>query len=318
MTAPGPETPPRVSVCVPTRNRGTSLTATLTSFLRLDHDSFEVVVVDQSTDNLSAAAFRATVGDDPRFAHIPSATVGKSAACNVALARARGAIVAFTDDDCEAPPDWLTGIERAFAAHPEVAMICAGVVAAAHDPAHGAIPSFVPRRARLLRSPWLAFTAAGIGANLAFRSQALRDLGAFDEVLGAGAPLRAGEDGDIEYRVLRAGLGILELPGPAVLHSGLRTWGTELQQLSWDSALSEGAIYTKHVRLRDPAVLLTFAIRGLSMVHWGNLVLLRKPTGIGRLAAFTRGVRMSFRFPIDRTSRRYRNVAPERGAGPPG
>jgi glycosyltransferase involved in cell wall biosynthesis len=246
---------------------------------------------------------------------MPSTTVGKSAACNVALDHARGAIVAFTDDDCEAPPDWLTGIERAFAGHPGVAMICGGVAAAPHDPARGAIPSFVPARPRLLRSPWLAFKAQGIGANLSFRSQTLRDMGAFDEVLGAGAPLRAGEDGDIAYRVLRDGHGILELPEPAVLHSGLRTWGAELKQLSWDAALSEGATYMKHLRLRDPVVLPTFVLRGLfGMVNWRNLLRLRQPTGLGRLAAFAYGVRMSFRFPIDPSSRRYRAPARERGA----
>jgi glycosyltransferase involved in cell wall biosynthesis len=292
---------------MPTRNRGATVTAALESLRRLEHDSFEVVVVDQSTDDLTRLAFTEIVGDDPRFALIPSATVGKSAACNVGLAAARGAIVAFTDDDCEAPTDWLSGIEQAFASHPTVAMICGGVRAIAHDPSVGAIPAFLPRRARLLRSPWLAFRAQGIGANLAFRAAELRQAGAFDEVLGAGAMLRAGEDGDIAYRFLRAGHGILELPDPAVLHSGLRTWGRELRDLAWDSAYSEGATYMKHLRLGDPVILPTFVIRGaFGMVAWRNLLLLRRPTGLGRLAAFARGARTSFRFPIDAGSRRYR------------
>ena len=304
---------------MPTRNRGATIAAAFESLKRLDHDSYEVVVVDQSTDDLTRLVFEETVGDDHRFARIPSTRVGKSAACNVALAAARGAIVAFTDDDCEAPRDWLSGIERAFASHPKVAMICGGVRAAAHDPAVGAIPTFLPRHTRLLRSPWLAFRAQGIGANLAFRTAELRRAGAFDEVLGAGAVLRAGEDGDIAYRLLRAGHGILELPEPAVLHSGLRTWGKELRELAWDAAFSEGATYMKHLRLGDPVIVPTFIIRGLfGMVAWRNLLLLRRPTGLGRLAAFARGARTSFRFPIDAQSRRYRAPRLERVRSAPG
>jgi glycosyltransferase involved in cell wall biosynthesis len=304
---------------MPTRNRGATIAAAFASLQRLDHDGYEVVIVDQSTDDLTRLAFEETVGDDPRFARIPSRRVGKSAACNDALAAARGAIVAFTDDDCEAPRDWLSGIERAFALHPEVAMICGGVRAAAHDPTVGAIPAFVPDHSRLLRSPWLAFRAQGIGANMAFRTAELRRAGGFDEVLGAGAVLRSGEDGDIIYRFLRAGHGIIELPEPAVLHSGLRTWGKELRDLAWDSAFSEGAIYMKHLRLGDPVVLPTFIVRGLfGMVTWRNLLLLRQPTGLGRLAAFARGARMSFRFPIDAGSRRYRGSRLEGARSAPG
>jgi glycosyltransferase involved in cell wall biosynthesis len=309
----------RISVCVPTRNRGARIGAALESLKRLDHDSYEVIVVDQSTDDLTRLAFEQTVGADPRFALIPSTRVGKSVACNIALAAARGAIVAFTDDDCEAPGDWLSGIERGFASHPEVAMICGGVRAAAHDPAVGAIPTFLPRHTRVLSSPWLAFRSQGIGANLAFRSAELRRAGAFDEVLGVGAVLRAGEDRDIAYRFLRAGHGILELPEPAVLHRGLRTWGKELRDLAWDAAFSEGATYMKHLRLGDPVILPTFIIRGLfGMVTWRNLLLLRQPTGLGRIPSFARGARMSFRFPIDADSRRYRGPRLERVRSAPG
>ena len=178
MAPPAPGSLRRVSVCIPTRNRGSSIIPALASLMNLDHDSFEVVVVDQSSDDRSHLAFLQTVGDDPRFTWLRSATAGKSAACNVALSHARGAITAFTDDDCEAPRDWLTAIEEAFTEHPGVAMVCGGVTAAAHDPARGAIPTFTPERTRLLRSPWLAFRANGIGANVSFRPRCSASPGA--------------------------------------------------------------------------------------------------------------------------------------------
>jgi glycosyltransferase involved in cell wall biosynthesis len=136
-----------VSVCLPTRDRGVRIAPTLASLRRLDHGSYEVVVVDQSTDDRSGLAFRETVGDDPRFSWIPSTSIGRSAACNIALGRARGAIVAFTDDDCLVPPDWLSGIERALANDPRIAAICGG------DATRGMIPVFLPLSQRVHRSP---------------------------------------------------------------------------------------------------------------------------------------------------------------------
>jgi glycosyltransferase involved in cell wall biosynthesis len=145
----------RVSVCVATRNRGARIAPLLESLRRLDHDSFEVVIVDQSTDDATRQAYLASVDADPRFSYTATHTVGKSVACNIAVARARGIILAFTDDDCVARSDWLDGIERAFAKDPEVGGIFGGVVAAEYDPRLGHIPVFMPDRARLYRSRWM-------------------------------------------------------------------------------------------------------------------------------------------------------------------
>jgi GT2 family glycosyltransferase len=58
----------------------------------------------------------------------------------------------------------------------------------------------------------------GTGANVAFRADALRDTGGFDEALGAGSACAGGEDLDIFVRMLRAGHSIAYEPAALVWH----------------------------------------------------------------------------------------------------
>jgi glycosyltransferase involved in cell wall biosynthesis len=298
--------PPRFTVCVPTRNSGAGIVPTLESLRSQDHDSFEVIVLDQSTDDATQRAFVDAVGDDRRFSHVPSGTVGKSTACNLILARAQGASLAFTDDDCVVPPDWISGMERAFGQHPGVAMVCGGIRAAPHDYSREFTVEFTPARARLHQSRWLGFRSVGIGGgNLALRTQALREIGGFDEVLGVGAPLRAFEEMDLVFRLLRRGHGVLELPEPAVVHCERKRWETDGRRLVADFAFGEGALLAKHLRLGDPAVL-PLALLPLRWVRWGNVVRLRRPNGLLAFTAFLRGGVASFGYPVDRRTRKFR------------
>jgi GT2 family glycosyltransferase len=298
---------PRVSVCLPTRDRGATIAAALASLRNLDHDSFEVLVVDQSLDDRSRRAYDETVGNDPRFAYLPSATIGKSVACNLALGHVRGRIVAFTDDDCVVPPDWLTKMERALSQNPGVAVVCGGL-RPGRGPEEGFIPWFVPSRPKLHRSRWAIVWCTG--ANLIVRTEALRDISGFDEVLGPGAPLKAGEEADFVYRLLRAGHPVLELPEPAIIHYGLRQWGDEARDLLRAYAMSWGAVWMKHLRMGDSAVLPSLVSAWFGVVRWHNLLRLRRPNGLGSFAAFAGGMLASFRYPIDRASRVYMSSAP--------
>lgn len=306
-----------VTVCLPTRNRGANITATLESLARLDHPDFDVVVVDQSTDTRTRRAFDVTVGSDPRFSYHPTDSVGLSTALNTAVGLATGSIIAKTDDDCEVPRDWLTGIERHFADHPAAAMICGGVRAGEHDATAGSIPAFMPDRVELFTSSWHKYRARGIGANIAFRAAALQEVGPFDEVLGAGGPLKSCEDGDMAYRMLRAGFGVLDAPEPSVVHNGFRTW-SQGRTLGRDALMSCGATCMKHLRLWDVAMVPTLLFLWFRRtINWSNLVRLRRPNGIALFLEFGRGMYLSFRFSIDRRTRTYVPRVRERlAAGP--
>jgi GT2 family glycosyltransferase len=58
----------------------------------------------------------------------------------------------------------------------------------------------------------------GTGANLAFRRDAIRAIGGFDESLGAGSPAGGGEDLDAFVRLLRSGQALSYEPAALVWH----------------------------------------------------------------------------------------------------
>src|SRR5262249_48148010 len=95
---------PRVSVVVCSYNGGATLDQCLRSLSALNYPNYEVIVVDDgSRDNTTEILSRF-----PRVRSIRQANQGLSHARNVGLYAATGAIVAYTDSDCYADPDWLT------------------------------------------------------------------------------------------------------------------------------------------------------------------------------------------------------------------
>ena len=94
----------RFSVVINTYNRGTSLRRTLNSFQYLNHDAFEVIVVNgPSTDD--TAALLAEYQGRIKVGQCPEVNISKSR--NMGIALAAGDIIAFIDDDAVPEPDWL-------------------------------------------------------------------------------------------------------------------------------------------------------------------------------------------------------------------
>jgi GT2 family glycosyltransferase len=242
---------------------------------------------------------------DERFAYLRSSTVGKSVALNIAIERARGPIIALTDDDCEVSPTWLSVLVDIFAHYPEVGQVCGQVLPAPHDATQGYIPTYTIARVACIRSPWLKWREGGIGANMAFRQAALQTAGPFDEVLGPGGALGHCNDGEMTYRVLRAGYGVITTPEALVLHRGFRAY-VQGQRLVRETYLAISAAYMKHLRMGDlaivPTLLYLWAFRCIS---WNRLLRLRKYSGLGRFAYYGLGLLVSFRYPIDRQRRVY-------------
>lgn len=103
--------PLRFSVVVNTVDRAASLRVTLRALEQLDHQDFEVVVVNgPSTDTtdevLAEFAGRIKVG------HCPERNLSTSR--NVGIALAAGDVVAFIDDDAYPDPDWLDRLTEGY------------------------------------------------------------------------------------------------------------------------------------------------------------------------------------------------------------
>ena len=112
-----PSLTPRLSVIVRSYNRLANLAELLERLLRQDHDSFEIVVVEQSTNRPAADVARVeALARDPRvrlFRHPP---LGGPGARNAGVRAARGEIFVFIDDDdLPLQDDWLRRHEAAYA-----------------------------------------------------------------------------------------------------------------------------------------------------------------------------------------------------------
>jgi glycosyltransferase involved in cell wall biosynthesis len=187
---------PHISVVLPTHNRSGLLPLTLRSVLRQHGVDFEVIVVDDgSTDDTAEVV--AGLGD-PRIRLVRHDTPqGVAAARNRGIAEARGAWVAFLDDDDLWAPDKLARqLEAANGAH------CAWVYTGAVNVddrlriLEGGPPPPPERVPELLKR----YNPVPAGAsNVMVRADALARVGPFDP------RLRRTEDWDLWIRLARDG-----------------------------------------------------------------------------------------------------------------
>jgi len=109
---------PRVSVIIRSFNRLPALCELIEALLAQDHDSFEIVVVEQSTVKPDIAAARLAVLErDSRLRVLRHGPLGGARARNLGVAHALGeVIVCIDDDDLPVGTDFLRDIEAPFLA----------------------------------------------------------------------------------------------------------------------------------------------------------------------------------------------------------
>ena len=242
-----------MSVVVATRDRAAALGEALRAVRAAMADQDELIVVDSASTDPAVAA----VARDLGATVVRSALPGACRARNLGWRAARHHLVAFTDDDCLPGEQWLARIAGAFAGAPDAAFLT-GRVLPAPDGETGAPRRLAGRaqlsvslqlddRARPITAPEEA-DGAGHGANMAWRRPALDTLGGFDEALGPGAPLRAGEDADLLWRALRHGMAGIYEPAATVFH---RQWRSRRRQLAayYAYGIGEGAVSVKRLRI---------------------------------------------------------------------
>lgn len=235
---------PIVSVVLATRNRASKLERLFDSLAALETGptwSWEAVVVDNgSTDNTPDVL--AVAGRRLTLTALTRARPGKAAALNVALSRSRGSILAFTDDDCVVPPNWLSQIVAAFEGDPSLGGL--GGRVELYDPADLPTATRTGREPWDLRSPEQLYDFA-IGCNMAFRREVIQRLKGFDPRLGPGSLLPSDDDIDLIYRALRAGYRIRYLPQVLIYHGHGRKTVGDAESLARHYLRGRGALYCK-------------------------------------------------------------------------
>jgi glycosyltransferase involved in cell wall biosynthesis len=258
-------------------------------------------LIDQSTNQETEQSI-ATFLDDARFHYISTSTKGLGRARNIGLQMARAELIAFTDDDCTVPPNWLEVMAETFANNPRVAIAFCNVEAAPHDNSQGFIPAYVRSDNKLVRNYWDKCRARGIGAGVAVRRNEVLALGGFDAALGAGGHFPSCEDGDVVMRALARGHWVYETCEVSVLHYGFRSWseGKELTRRDW---IGIGAAYAKPLRCgywNALVVVLYEALVPGFFIPLSAILRLRRPQGFRRLLYFIQGFWQGWYTPIDR------------------
>jgi GT2 family glycosyltransferase len=225
---------PKVSVVVCAYDADSTMAACLDSLRELRYPAYDVVVVDDgSTDGTGVIA------DQYEGVHvIHQENKGLSAARNVGMAASTGEIIAYTDSDCVVDPDWLHYLVAAFLSSgrpavggpnlppPEDSFIASCVAASPGGPLEVLLndqeAEHIP------------------GCNMAFRREALEEIGGFDPVYRA-----AGDDVDVCWRLQKEGHCIGWSPAAMVWHFRRNTVSAYIgQQRGYGKA--EALLYFRH------------------------------------------------------------------------
>ncbi|MCW5773405.1 MAG: glycosyltransferase [Rhodospirillaceae bacterium] len=221
-----PPPDPKLSVLLCTYERHDLLDQCLMSLFdqTAPEHSYEIVVVDNSADQ-AAAARNAQRFAGTRVRYLLEPIVGLSNARNVAIRAARAPLVAFIDDDAVATRNWIDALIETFDSFPNASAVGGRLLPfwAYERPAwmHDGLLGFLSRvdwhgTTRPLRDrEWLAC------GNLAFRRDALLDVGAFATDLGRKGSdriLLSNEENELIARLNARGKTILYAPDVCAEH----------------------------------------------------------------------------------------------------
>lgn len=201
---------PRIAVIVASHDRPLRLRWLLNALEEqtLDRSLWEVVVVDDSRDDEAVGVLEAhPLAADGVLRHLTlPRSEGSAGRLRNAGWRAAGApVIAFTDDDCRPPPEWLENALAASERHP------GAIVQGATRPD--------PDEQNLLLAPhrhtqWIDPGPYAEACNIVYPRSVLDRVGGFRE-----EPIRAGEDTDLALRAQEAGAPYAGAPEVLTYHA---------------------------------------------------------------------------------------------------
>jgi len=202
----------RFSIIIPTHNRKETLRRSLSAAIVQDYLNYEVIVVDDGSSDGTGEMVRR------EFPHVrcirQEPNRGPAAARNRGIEAATGEIIAFTDDDCLVPPNFLSRLADGYCRYPEAVGV--GGYLEAPDALLQTNP-FACYEAYVTHQVYQAgpeeylggFECPAGGTNsMSYRKAVLLEVGGFDETF----PYAAGEDADLKWRVVQRGYRLLYVP----------------------------------------------------------------------------------------------------------
>ena len=217
-----------ISVIIATRDRAALLAATLDAVAAQEQPGcpFEILVVDNASTDGTPSVVEAAARRGAPIVYLYESRPGKSHALNAAVARARGDLLVFTDDDVLPSPGWLAAYVRAM--RETGADYAAGRILPLWEvppprwmspELYGvlAVPDGGEQRLQIAKG--VNDHVMPLGANMAVSRRVLDAIGGWNPDLGKlQGTLRTGEDHELSLRMIAAGfIGVYE-PAAAVRH----------------------------------------------------------------------------------------------------
>lgn len=299
---------PFVTVIVPTAGRPGSIPACLASLTAMDYPRYEVLIVDNAPgDGRTREIVEAWAANDARVRYAAEPLPGSSVARNRGVRESTSALLAFTDDDVNVDPAWLSWMVEPFLADEQVGVVTGLVMPARMDTPEqrwfeqfsGFGKGLEPRRFdtgpnftadRLLFPYWGA--VFGSGNSMAFRRAVLLEIGGFDPALGAGSPAKAGADIESFSHAILRGHRLAYEPRAVCWHEH-RADEAALRRQTFNYGVGCTAILTKWL-LRDRRLLRLVAREALGL-------LLRRLASRGRVASAPELPRLNLQFAMSRS-----------------
>lgn len=241
-----------ISVIICTYNRPNDIGRAVKSVLANTYPDYELLIVDQSNTEEAKKIVEKYISRNLHIKYLWQER-GKSRALNLGVRKAKGEIIAFTDDDCVVSENWLEKIAITLDRITTDSIIVFGSVKPAkHDVRKGFIPANKIRYAEFKGPLSLKRVGLGgiVGMNMVVRKNFFGKVGYFDEVLGPGGELRAAEEYDITYRALKKGFKIMHVPAIKAEHYGFKSW-EEATALFEGYVIGTIGAFCKHIRCMD-------------------------------------------------------------------
>ena len=187
-----------ISLIAATLGRTECLPPLLESLAAQEFSGFELIVVDQNKDDRLVAVLAPYLGRLD-IKHVRTSQRGLSRARNIGLARSKGHIVGFPDDDCLYPPTVTRHVAERFRADPTLAFLSGPAISP-----QGALGS---GRWQTRSGPVTMYNVwtTVIGFNFFMRRETIERLHGFDENLGVGTKFGSAEETDLAIRTIRSG-----------------------------------------------------------------------------------------------------------------
>ena len=295
----------KVTVVIPTRNRGDSVVRTIRSTLLNGYPDLELIVVDQSDDNRTELSLKPLLSDR-RISRIRSTTRGLSAALNVGITIAQNEMIAITGDDCEVDKDWLKELVAAFATDPRIGIVFGNVLPGPHDRSLSFVPAYVRDTEFLARNVSEKHNVAGTTACMGLRRSVWKALDGFDQMFGTGASLHSAEDLDLTLRALLKGHAVYETPRVSVVHHGVYRQ-EERAIIVYRYWYGTGAAFSKQFKCGRWSIVMVLLrlMRGWIFRQSRIADSLGRPLRRRQIEAFLRGFIVGAGISVDRQSGHY-------------